>query len=805
MSGALIHSLRVLRKNPGFTVSALAVLTLGIGANTAIFSVVDAVLLRPLPFVEAGSMVGVYHVPPPAAFPGISKFSVSIANFLDWRAQNDAFEAISAYSGRALPIGGGARPQSLLATISDADFFRVLRVKPSAGRFFTTGECQTGHDQVIVLTEEFAKSFFGSASGAVGKHMQLKGRDYEVIGIMPDEYHVRSWFPASTQAFIPVAWTEQDRHIRGNHNYLVVARLRNGVSATQAQSAMNVISRRLAAEYPEEDKGWGAVVLPLRDVLVGNVRPALLTLLGAVGFVLLIACANTANLVLARTIARRKEFAIRAALGASSHQVLQPVLLETTLLALAGGGLGLLVARSGQSLVVRALADQLPRATEVQLDVRVLVFTLAVSVLTGIAAGLLAGARLIRGNLSDSLKLGIGKSDAYSSGRRTRGILVASEVALSLMLLIGAGLMIRTLWALRGTDPGFNPANLLTMTVPIPKSAEITRRSRFYDDFLPQIAALPGVKSVAAADDLPLRSGSEQPIAIEGRPVEVFALQRNVSVREVTPNYFRTMGIPLVAGRDFTLADTTGEQHPSIISKAMANLFWPGADPVGKRFRISFSPEVVRTVVGVVGDIKDRGLEGLEAIAMLYNPIRQDNTFTVSLVVRGGPGVASLGPDVGRTLAKIDPTLPIRDIKPMQEIVDATLAQHRFSMWLFAALAGLAFLLAIVGIYSVLSYSIRSRVQEIGVRIALGAGPADILRLVIAEGMRPALIGITVGAAGALALGGILARLVYGVSPADPLTFAAVGVLLTFVSLIACAIPGYRATRVQPVIAIRND
>lgn len=807
MSGILQtihHAFRVLRKSPGFSISALTILTLGIGANTAIFGVVNAVLLRPLPFPDSSSIVTVFHVPPAAAFPGLKTFSVSVANYLDWRNQNDVFDSISAFSGRALRIGGGDRPESLLATISDAGFFTVLRAKPAIGRLFSADECRPGHDGVIVVSDAFARSHFGSPEAALGKQLQLAAREYQVIGVMPPSFYVKSWFPVSTQAWIPVAWTDKERAERGDHNWLVVARLRPGVKVEKAQSEMDVISGRLARDYPNEDKGWGAVVTPLRDHLVGDVRPALLALLGAVGFVLLIACANTANLVLARTIARRKELAIRAALGASSLQMIVPILMETTLLALLGGALGTFVARAGQSLVIKALADQLPRATEVQLDGRVLAFTLVASLITGMAAGLLAGFRLIGGDLNDSLKQGLGKSDAYAGGRGTRSALVISEVALSLILLVGAGLMIRSLAALRNTDPGFDPSNVLTMTVPIPKSSEQVKRSRFYDEFLPQVRALPGVESVAAIDDLPMQGGSEQPIAVEGRPVEVFALQRNVSVRRATPEYFRTMHIPIRSGRDFRLADTSNNETPAVISQSMADLFWPGENAVGKRFRISFTPETVRTVIGVVGDIKERGLDQLEPVTMLYLPLRQDDTGAFSLVVRGS-NVTHLAPAIEHCLASIDPTLPIRDVMTLQDVVATTLAQHRFSMWLFTALAGLAFLLATVGIYSVLAYNVRSRVHEIGVRIALGAGSGDVLRLIIAEGMKPALAGVAVGACGAFALNGVLSKLIYGVSAADPVTFLVVAGLLSLVALTACTIPGYRATRVQPVTALRNE
>jgi predicted permease len=802
---SLVQAVRALRKNPGFTLSALTVLTLGIGANTAIFSVVNAVLLKPLPFPDSDSILTVYHVPPAAAFPGIKRFSVSTANYLDWRKQNDVFEAISIYGPRNLRLGGGSRPQSILTTMSDADFFTVLRARPALGRVFTETECEPGRDAVIVLSHGFAQSQFGSPANALGSHLVLNGRNYQVIGVMPPRFYVKSWFPASTQGWIPLAWTEKERAVRGNHNRLVVARLREGVTVAKAQSAMNVISDRLGRDYPEEDKGWGAIVARLRDDLVGNVRLALLILLGAVGFVLLIACANTANLVLARTIARRKELAIRAALGASGRQVLRPVLTETMLLAIAGGALGLLVARSGQSLVTRALADQMPRATEVQLDGFVLAFTALASILTGLASGSIAGARLMRGDLNDSLKSGLGKADTYSGGKGTRNLLVVSEVTLSLILLIGAGLMIRSLWALRGTDPGFQPANVLTMKAPIPQSSDKARHSRLYDEVLPRTTALPGVRSVAAIDSLPMQGGSEQPIAVEGRPAEVFALQRNVSVRRATPGYFRTMGIPVLSGRDFDLADTSSEKSVAVISQAMANLFWPGENPIGRRFRISFTPETVREVVGVVGDIKERGLQVLEPVTMLYLPIRQDESEYVALVVRADGGVARLAPAIARVFAEIDPELPIRDVRTMDEVVATTLSQKRSSMWLFAALAGVAFLLASVGIYGVLAYSVRSRVMEISVRMALGASPVDVLGLVIAEGMKPTLLGVTVGAFGAYALGGVLSKLIYGVSATDPSTFVAVAVLLMAVALTACAIPAYRATRVQPVQALRGE
>ncbi|HYO83679.1 MAG TPA: ABC transporter permease, partial [Bryobacteraceae bacterium] len=767
------HAFRSFRKNPGFAVSALAILTLGIGANTTIFSVVNAVLLRPLPFPQSETIVTVYHVPPAAAFPGLKRFTVSPANFLDWRKQSTSFESMSAFGGSVLQIGRGGRPQSMLVTTSDAALFEVLRVPPEIGRVFTSEECAPGRDGVIVLSHGFAASHFGSPANALGKQLESTDRTYRVIGVMPASFRVASWFPASTEGWIPNAWTAEDRAERANHNWLVVGRLRSGVTVDAAQADINVISDRLARDYPNENKGWGAVIRSLTDDLVGDVRPALLALLGAVSFVLLIACANTANLVLARTISRRKELAIRAALGASSRQILRPILFETTLLSVLGGLLGLAVAQAGQSLVMGALADQLPQATEVQIDIRVLAFTLLASVLTGLLAGLVAGLRLVRGDVHDSLKQGLGRSDSYSGGRRTRTALVVAEVASSIILLIGAGLMVRSLAALRGTDPGFESANVLTMSIPIPKPADRTKLSLFYDEFLPRVAALPGVESVAAIDNLPLlEGGSEQPVTVDGRPAEVFALQRNVSVRQTTPNYFRTMRIPIVAGRDFEPADISANRPVVVISKAMADLFWPGENPLGRHLRVSFTPEIAFQVIGIVADTKARGLSVPEPVTMMYTPVRHQED-RLSLVVRGdgSPQSRHLLAGVTRVLANINSELSIRNVRPMDEVVATTLSQQRFSMWLFTALAGLSYLLAAVGIYSVLAYSVRSRVREIGVRMALGARSGDVLRLVITEGLKPTLIGVVLGMFGAWALGGILSNLIYGVSPTDPLTF----------------------------------
>jgi putative ABC transport system permease protein len=460
----LRYGLRALRKSPGFTTVAVVVLGLGIGANTAIFSVVNAVLLRPLPFPDPDRIVHVWHVPPAKNFPGMSTFSVSAANYLDWRRQNHVFQQMAIYSGASLNLTGGGKPEYVLAAAVSSDFFSVLGVSPLLGRTFVAGEDKIGQEHEVVLTHAFWQSRFGGDRGIVGRAIIFNGQAYTVVGVMGPKFMHPAW---DEKVWIPLAWTPKEAAVRGEHHSVVIARLKGGVDLKQAQAEMNTISEQLAREYPEDNKDWGAVVVPLREDMVGDVRPALLVLLGAVAFVLLIACANVANLLLARALARSKEIAIRTALGASRVRLLQQLLLEAVLLGLAGGAAGLLVANFGVELILHFLAQQLPRSTEIALDIRVLGFTFVISVLTGIVAGLAPSWRLSKTSVNEALKQGLGRTDD-SGGNRTRAVLVTCEVALSLILLAGAGLMIRSLWNLRRTNPGFDPQNVLTMSLPIP-------------------------------------------------------------------------------------------------------------------------------------------------------------------------------------------------------------------------------------------------------------------------------------------------------------------------------------------------
>ncbi len=819
---ALLHDIRygwrVLRKSPGFTVVAVLVLALGIGANTAIFSVVNAVLLRPLPFQDSGRLVDVWHVPPPKSFPGMTTFAVSPANFLDWRSQNDVFEGMSAYGFGRYTLTGTGHPEALITVVVSHGFFSILRAQPLLGRVFLAGEDQPGHDHEVVLSYAMWRSRYGANPGIVGKNVELNGESFSVVGVMGPGFE----FPIVTdpnyrpQMWKPLAWSDQERAIRDNHNYSVVARLKPGVTLKQAQAEMNTISNRLAQQYPADDKGWGAIAIPLRDDLVGDVKPALLILLGAVAFVLLIACANVANLVLAKTLARRKEIAIRTALGASRRRVLQQVLSETVLLAVAGGALGLVFAHFGVILIVKFLAQQLPRSTEIGLDGWVLVFTLGISLLTGLAAGLLPALRLTRGDVNQALKQGLGRTSSESGGNRTRSVLVVCEVALSLMLLIGAGLLIRSLWMLRNVNPGFDPNRVLTMTVSIPRTKfpVPAQQISFFDRVLQGVRTLPGIESAGLIDSLPLTGGgSHQPFAIEGRPAVPMAEQPEVNVRVISPGYMSAMRIPVVRGRDIDDSDVAGRPGAVLISQSMARQFWPNEDPIGKHITLYFFPSVTRAVVGIVGDVKEDALNQTRPTAALYFPLAQvspPNTgewhsFGMTLAVRTSMDPSTTVSAISNSVHEVDSDVPLLNTMTMGDMVSDSLSPQRFTMLLLAAFAGLALLLAAVGIYSVLSYAVRRRVREIGIRMALGAQLSDVLHMVVLEGMKPTLIGVLIGLACALALGRVLSSVLYGVSARDMVTFGTVSLLLTAVGFVASIIPAYRATRVDPMRTLREE
>jgi putative ABC transport system permease protein len=813
MSGLLQdvrYSLRQLRKSPGFTAVAVITLALGIGANTAIFSVVNGVLLRPLPFASPERLVRVWHVPPAKSFPGMPTFAVSAANYLDWQRQNHVFGEMAIYSFRGFTLTGTDKPEQVDACAASSAFFSTLGVQPVIGRTFSPQEDQPGSSNVVVLSHRFWQEHFGSSPSVVGQSIRMDGQNFLVTGVMPASFR----FPEFAQMWTPMAWTDKERAVRGEHHSAVIARLKSGIDLKQAQAEMNTLSTQLEQQYPEDDKGWGAIVVPLHEDLVSDVRPALLVLLGAVAFVLLIASVNVANLALARTFGRQKEIAIRTALGATSSRVLQQILTESLLLALAGGALGLTCAHSGVRLIMAFLADKQASSVDVGLNGKVLAFTAAISIVTGILAGVLPALRLARGDVNQALKQGLGRTDADSSGHRTRSILVVGEVALSLMLLIGAGLMIRSFQKLNAVNPGFDSHGVVTMTAMVsrmkfPLPAE---QVSFFERVLQRVRTLPGVESAGVADDIPLdNGGSHQPIAISGRPTLPASEQPEVDVRIISTSYMAALHIPILRGRDIGEADIAGRPKVVLISESMARQFWPGEDALGKRLTLTFSPESSREVVGVVGDVKLDGLDQTRPSAALYSPLDQVSayggwsSFPMTLLVRTTSRPENLVSAVSNVVHEVDPEMPLRDILTMDDMVANSLSQRRFNMLLLGAFAALAMLLAAVGIYSVLSYSVKRGMREIGIRLALGAPLGDVLRMVVFEGMKPTLIGVALGTAGALALGRLLSSLMYEVQPTDPLTFIAVTVVLTAIAFFASVIPAYRATKVDPLVALRCE
>ena len=806
------YALRQIRKAPGFAAIAVITLALGMGANTAIFSVVNGVLLRRLPFNDPDRLVRIWHTPPQASFPGITRFTVSPANFLDWQNQNHVFEHMAIYGFRELTLTGGDKAEQVTASPVSAAFFDTVGVKPMLGRVLLREEDEPGRSRVVVLSYRFWQEHFGSNREVVGHDITFDGMKYLVAGVMPPDFR----FPDFAQMWTPMAWTEQERMVRGNHNLMVIARLKPKADVKQAQAEMNTISGRLEQQYPQDDKGWGAVVLPLQRDLVSDVRPALLVLLGAVGFILLIACVNVANLSLARILSRNKEVAIRTALGASSARIMRQVLVESVLLALLGGGLGLTYAHSGVRLIMALLADKLPHFVSTGIDAKVLGFTAAVAILTGIVSGILPALHLSRANVNQALKQGLGRTGTDSGGNRTRNILVVIEVALSLVLLIGAGLMIRSFQALRGVNPGFEPHGVLTMTAAVARSkfSEPMQQVSYFEQVLERVRALPGVVAAGAINDIPLgMNGSHQPIAVEGRPVVPMSEQPEVDVSVITTGYASALHIPVLQGRDFNSADIAGRPATILISQSLARQFWANEDPIGKHITLSFFPGVAREVVGVIGDVKKDGLNQTRPSAALYVPLdqitpaakEQFSSFPMTLVVRTSAYPASIASAVTNALHEVDRDVPVGDVVAMDDLVASSLSQQRFDLLLLGAFAALALVLAAIGIYSVLSYSVRRRVQEIGIRLALGASLSDVLRMIVFEGMKPTLLGLAAGTAAALALGQVMSTLIYGVKATDPVTFAAVVVVLAAVALSASIIPARRAAKVDPMVALRYE
>ena len=798
-------------KNPGFALTAALIMALGIGANTAIFSIVNKVLIEPLPYRDADRIVQIWHTPPQSSFPGMSTFAISPANFLDWQKQSRLFDKMAIYTGAGVDITGAGKPESIPASPVSTDFFSALGVQPIHGRVFSPDENNPGQNHVVVLSYKFWQTHYANDPGAVGKTINLDGDPYTIVGVMGPAMNK----PGFARIWVPVALTPAAAAVRNNHNYLAVGRLKPGVTVEQAQAEMNTISQRLEQAYPAEDKGWGVVIHPLRDETVGDIRPALLMMLGAVAFVLLIACANVANLLLARTFSRRKEIAIRTAMGALRSRIIQQLLGESVLISIIGGALGLLAAHFGIQLLLKLFANQLPQLGDIGLSAPVLAFTFVLSIATGVLAGLLPALNMTKGDVNTALKQGLGRTDAVSGSSATRSALVVVEVALSLVLLIGAGLMVRSLGKLQTIDPGFDQHNVLTMNVKVNKKlfASATEESQFFDQVLSRIRALPGVESAGAIDDLPLNGGSNQPVAVEGRPVVALSEQPEVSVRVVTSGYFSAMRIPLLQGRAITDDDRAASAPVVVISQSMAKQFWPNSDAIGHHLKLSFFPDKDRQIVGIVGDVKQTGLNNSTGIASLYWPAAQVSTpsqeswrsVPLALAVRTTVAPRTLATAITDAVHQVNKDVPVDNVLTLEEFVEETLSQNSANMQLLSIFGLLALVLSTVGIYSVLAYSVKRGMKDIGLRIAFGATRSDVMQFVVTQAIKPTAIGIVIGLVAAYSLSRLVKSMVYGVSAHDTLTFVAVTVLLVLVAFVASLVPALRATRISPLAVIRDE
>ena len=798
----LRYGLRMLAKNPGFTIVAVIALALGIGANSAIFSVVNTILLRPLPYKNPERLVMVWEENSKQGFP---KDTPAAANYVDWRDQNHVFEAMAAMTEMSFNLTGVGDPERIDGQRVSASLFPLLGVEPQLGRAFRPEEDKPGANQVVMMSYGLWQRRFGADPGIIGKPINLNGKSFTVVGVMPREFQ----FPTRRdQLWIPIAFDAREAANRGNHYLQVIARVKPGTTLEQAQAEMTTIAARLEQQYPGTNTSIGAVVTPLHEQVVGKIKPALLVLLGAVAFVLLIACANVANLLLARAAVRQKEIALRLALGASRARLIRQFLTESVLLASLGGIVGLLVSLAGLNLLKGFIPPNISQAQAITVDGKVLIFTVLVSLVTGLIFGIAPALQAAHFNLNDTLKESGRDSAAGSRGNRIRGLLVISEVAVSFILLIGAGLLINSFLHLRNVDPGFRAEKVLTMTLVLPEARYPDRKARtpFYDELIRRVEVLPGVTSAAVVTDVPLTSsGNSVGVSIEGRADPASDRVPIVITRMISSNYFKTMSIPLLKGRELTETDKADSPPVAVISETTARLFWPGEEPLGKRIKVgtpSSNDNQWLTVIGVVKDVRQYEL-GIEPKPQMYLPHAQNEFFDPrALVVRTNVDPLSLATTVRRTVWEIDKDQPVSDISSMEQVVSESVARQRFSMLLLGVFAGLALVLAAVGIYGVISYSVAQRTHEIGIRMALGAQRRDVLRLTVRQGLKLVIIGVLIGLAAAFLLTRIMSSLLFGVSATDPTTFAAISIMLMSVALLASYIPALRATRVDPMVAL---
>ncbi|HEX8144506.1 MAG TPA: ABC transporter permease [Pyrinomonadaceae bacterium] len=805
----LRYGFRMLRKSPGFTVVTILALALGIGANTAIFSVVNAVLLRTLPFPTAERLVFISEWSQQ-----VPNMSVSYPNFTDWREQNRVFEQLAAFRGAGLILTGVGEPERVDGREVSASFFSVLGTNPAIGRNFTSAEDQPGANRTAIISYGFWQRRFGANPSIVGQPMMLNNESYEIIGVLPQTFE----WQAPVDVFVPIGLQADKMQDRDNHpGIYVVGLLKPGATLEQARAEMESISDRLAQQYPKSNEGNSVRLALLQDFATREIRPALIVLLAAVGFVLLIACANVANLLLARSASRSKEIAIRTALGAGRWRLIRQLLTESVMMSLLGGIIGLLLAMWGIGALLRVIPDDVPRllVANIGLDARVLVFTLAISVLTGLLFGLAPALQVSKTNLNESLKEGGRGATAGASRQRVRNTLVISEVALSLLLLVGAGLLIKSFLNLSRSDVGFDPNNVLTMRISLPEARykENAQTVNFYERLMQRVQTLPGVEKAGLTRGLPMNGGIESGITVEGQEV-ANTKDTVVAVNlTVTPDYFRAMNIPLVRGRYFTDQDKTGSPPVVLVDEMLAARFFPTEDPIGKRLKLGGmeSPFPFMQIVGVVKHVKHYGPDE-EGRVEIYRPYFQlpqipDAQYGRSMVlaVRTTTDPASMTTALRNAVREIDKDQPVSNVQMMSQVVAASIAPQKFAMWLLGLFAAAALLLAAIGIYGVMAYSVTQRTHEIGVRMALGAQARDVLRMVVGQGMKLALIGVGAGLVGAFLVMRLMSRLLYGVTATDPLTFAVVSVLLAAVALLACYIPARRATKVDPMIALRYE
>jgi putative ABC transport system permease protein len=796
------YAARRLLRAPAFTLVAVITLALGVGANSAIFSVVNAILLKPLPYPEADRLVGIYHLTEG------NRAVMSGPNFTDVVRSSRLLENAAAVDRSRVILTGEGEPIRLDAAEVSASLFNVLRVRPALGRTFNADENTPGKTNVVILSHALWQQRFGSDPGVIGRSIQLDGVSRQIVGVMPLGFS----FPPERQLWIPI---EYDQNFvskgRGAWYLSVVGRLKPGVTPEQSAAEVQNIGRQLAVQYPDANGSIGMTTMPLHEAMVVNIRRAVLVLFGAVGFVLLIACANVANLLLARAAARETEMAVRTALGAGRGRLIRQLLTESVILSVCGAGLGLLLAVWGVEFLTSLQPEGVPRLDSVAVDETVVLFTFVVAVVTGMAFGLVPALHATR-SVQDALKEGGRGAISTRASGRLRASLVVAEMALAVMLLVGAGLLMRSFVRLQAVDPGFRPDQTLSFELTLPESRykEDTKIIAFFDQLMPRLRALPGVRDAAAVMGLPL-SGMQFNISFEvaGRPPVPPSQQPAMEVRVATPDYFSTIGIPLVRGRFFTDEDRMGTPPVVLLTESAARQYFPGEDPLGKTIKLGWGhgpgkPKAGGQVVGIVGDVKDAGLDEPNP-AEIYLPLRQWPVSFMSVAVKTVLPPSSLGEAVRREVYAVDPNLPVSNVRTLDQIVAKSISQPRFYATLLVIFAGVALALAAIGIFGVLSYAVSQRTREIGIRMALGAQERTVVGLVVRQALVLVVTGVAVGTIAALVLSQTLRKMLFAIEPTDPATFLAVAAVLIAVALFASYLPARRATRVDPVVALRAE